>query len=58
VENPRNLPKGTVPSILKAVQILDTLAIAKGPMTLAELTLQLELPKSSVLALCTSLTCT
>ncbi|MFA6311907.1 MAG: IclR family transcriptional regulator [Sterolibacterium sp.] len=58
MENARNLPKGVVPSILKAVQILDTLAMAKGPMTLAELTQRLELPKSSMLALCTSLTLT
>lgn len=58
MENARNLPKGMVPSILKAVQILDTLAAARGPMTLAELTQHLELPKSSVLALCTSLTVT
>ena len=58
VESARSLPKGVVPSILKAVQILDTLAAAKGPVTLAELTRQLELPKSSVLALCTSLTLT
>ena len=54
----RKLPKGVVPSILKSVQILDTVAMAKGPMTLAEITQQLELPKSSVLALCTSLTLT
>lgn len=54
--NSRDLPKGIVPSILKAVQILDTVAAAKGPMSLAELTQQLGLPKSSVLALCTSLT--
>ena len=58
MESTRILPKGIVPSILKAVQILDTLAAAKGSMTLAELTQQLELPKSSVLALCTSLTLT
>jgi len=58
VEHAHSLPKGIVPSILKAVQILDTLADSKGPMTLAELTQRLELPKSSVLALCTSLTLT
>jgi IclR family transcriptional regulator, blcABC operon repressor len=49
------LPKGTVPSVIKAVQILDTLADSRDPMTLAELTGRLLLPKSSVLALCTSL---
>lgn len=49
------MPKGIVPSIIKGVQILDTLAAAREPLTLADLTLRLELPKSSVLALCTSL---
>lgn len=58
MEDASKLPKGTVPSILKAVQILDTLAMAKASMTLAELTQHLALPKSSVLALCTSLTLT
>ncbi|MCX7172866.1 MAG: IclR family transcriptional regulator [Proteobacteria bacterium] len=58
MENARSLPKGIVPSILKAIQILDTLAAAKAPMTLAELTQHLQLPKSSVLALCTTLTVT
>lgn len=57
-ENTPALPKGIVPSIIKAVHILDTLAAAKEPMTLAELTQRLELPKSSVLALCTSLAMT
>lgn len=56
MEKNQSLPKGTVPAIIKAVQILDTLAASKDPMTLAELTQRLELPKSSVLALCTSLT--
>lgn len=49
------LPKGTVPSVIKAVQILDLLAAAREPLTLAELTLRLSLPKSSVLALASSL---
>lgn len=49
------LPKGIVPSIIKGVQILDTLAAAGEPLTLADLTQRLELPKSSVLALCASL---
>lgn len=55
VQTRKTLPKGTVPSVIKAVQILDTLAGSKDPMTLAELTHSLELPKSSILALCTSL---
>lgn len=49
------LPKGNVPSVIKAVQILDTLAAAKGAMTLAELTQAVQLPKSTVLAICASL---
>ena len=52
----QTLPKGTVPSVLKAVQILDLLAGSREPMTLADLTQRLTLPKSSVLALCTTLT--
>ncbi len=57
-ENALVLPKGVVPSVIKAVQILDALAESKEPMTLAELTQRLKLPKSSVLALCTSLAMT
>lgn len=37
------------------MQVLDTLSAAGEPLTLADLTQRLELPKSSVLALCTSL---
>ena len=61
MSKPQNAPaplKGIVPSIVRAVQILDTLAAAKEPLTLAELTLRLKLPKSSILALCASLTMT
>jgi len=49
------LPKGAVPSVLRAVQILDTLAGSREALSLAELTARLGLPKSSVLALATSL---
>jgi DNA-binding IclR family transcriptional regulator len=49
------LPKGNVPSVNKAVQILDTLAAAKSAMSLAELTQSVKLPKSTVLAICASL---
>lgn len=52
----QKLPKGAVPSVHKAVQILDTLAASKEPLSLAEITARLGLPKSSVLALATSLT--
>lgn len=54
----RRTPRGTVPAVLRAVQVLDALAAASGPLSLAELTKRLRLPKSSVLALCTSLTLT
>ena len=52
----RPLPRGAVPAVFRAVQILDALAAAHGPLSLAELTRRLGLPKSSVLAICTSLT--
>ena len=58
MEKSQPLPKGTVPAIIKAAQILDALAASKEPMTLAQLTHQLRLPKSSILALCTTLTLT
>ena len=51
----RKMPKGAVPSVLRAVQILDTLAGSREPLSLAELTARLGLPKSSILALATSL---
>ncbi|MDE2439940.1 MAG: IclR family transcriptional regulator [Betaproteobacteria bacterium] len=49
------LPKGSVPAIFKAVQVLDTLAVAREPLSLATLTQRLGLPKSSLLSLCNSL---
>jgi DNA-binding IclR family transcriptional regulator len=49
------LPKGNVPSVNKAVQILDAVAAANNALSLAELTETLKLPKSSVLAICSSL---
>lgn len=52
------LPRGTVPAVLKAVQVLDVLAASRDPLSLAQLTRRLGLPKSSVLGLCTSLTLT
>lgn len=54
----RRVSKGTVPAVLRAVQVLDALAAERGPLSLAELTLRLGLPKSSVLALCNTLTLT
>ena len=54
----RRVPKGTVPAVLRAVQVLDALAAERGPLSLAELTLRLGLPKSSVLAQCNTLTLT
>lgn len=53
-----DMPKGTVPAVLKAAQVLDTLAASREPMSLAQLTKALGLPKSTVLGLCTTLTAT
>lgn len=54
----RRATKSTVPAVLRAVQVLDALAAERGPLSLAELTQRLSLPKSSVLALCNTLTLT
>lgn len=54
----RDLPKAVVPSVLKAARLLDVVAASRDPLSLAELAAQLELPKSSTLGLCTSLTVT
>ena len=45
------LPKGTVPAVLKAVQVMEALANAGQALSLASLTQQLGLPKSSLLSL-------
>ncbi len=54
-ESTGHLPKGVVPSVLKAARLLDVVALAGEPLSLAELCERLELPKSSTLSLCTSL---
>ncbi len=46
---------GGVPAVVKAVRLLDTLAAAKEPLSLAALTHALALPKSTVHALCATL---
>jgi len=51
-------PQGGVPAVLRASQVLDTLASSREPFTLAELTRQLGLPKSSILGLCNTLAAT
>ncbi len=51
-------PKGSVPAIFRGVQILDLLAASGEALSLAEITQRVGLPKSSVLALCTSLVST
>lgn len=48
-------PKGIVPAVARAVRLLDTIADAREPMTLAALTTELDLPKSTVHNLCTTL---
>ena len=52
----RNLPKAVVPSVLKAVRLLDEVAASRDPLSLGELCARLELPKSSTHSLCNSLT--
>lgn len=54
-ESPGNLPKGVVPSVLKAARLLDVVAASSEALSLAELCERLDLPKSSTLSLCTSL---
>jgi len=54
-ESSDNLPKGVVPSVLKAARLLDVVAASRDALSLAELCERLELPKSSTLSLCTSL---
>lgn len=50
------MPKAVVPSVLKGARLLDVVAASRNSFSLAELSQALELPKSSVLGLCTSLT--
>lgn len=52
----RDLPKAVVPSVLKAVRLLDEIAASREPVSLGDLSARLALPKSSTLSLCTSLT--
>lgn len=47
--------EGSVPAVARAVRLLDALAAAKAPMSLAGLTSGLRLPKSTVHALCRTL---
>ncbi|MCL4767434.1 MAG: IclR family transcriptional regulator [Hyphomicrobiaceae bacterium] len=47
--------KGVVPAVARAVRLLNVLAAAKEPLSLASLTTQLGLPKSTVHGLCTTL---
>ena len=48
-------PTGIVPAVARAVRLLDTLAAAREPLTLAALTSLLRLPKSTTHALCSTL---
>lgn len=56
MQTTRDLPKAVVPSVLKAARLLDEVAGSRDALTLGELALRLDLPKSSTLSLCTSLT--
>ncbi|MDP1653991.1 MAG: IclR family transcriptional regulator [Rhodocyclaceae bacterium] len=53
-----DLPKAVVPSVLKAVRLLDVVSASRDPLSLGVLCTRLDLPKSSTLSLCTSLTLT
>ncbi|MGH8771566.1 MAG: IclR family transcriptional regulator, partial [Burkholderiales bacterium] len=48
-------PKGVVPAVARAVRLLDILAAAREPLTLAALTSLLQLPKSTTHSLCSTL---
>src|ERR1700694_2166074 len=48
-------PKGQVPALVRAMDVLETLAAASEPLSLAALTARVGLPKSSVLGICTTL---
>jgi DNA-binding IclR family transcriptional regulator len=52
---PEPAPRGLVPSILKAARLLEITASSSEPQSLAQLTRRLDLPKSSVLGICTTL---
>ena len=52
----RELPKATVPSVLKAARLLDEIAGSRDALSLGDLSSRMSLPKSSTLSLCTSLT--
>jgi len=55
-ESSSKLPKGVVPSVLKAARLLDVVAASHDPLPLTQISERLSLPKSSTLSLCTSLT--
>jgi DNA-binding IclR family transcriptional regulator len=49
------LSKSAAPAVDRAIRVLDALAASRQPIGLAELSRELDLPKSSVLAICSSL---
>ncbi len=51
----RARPPGLVPSVARAVAVMDLLARERAPMSMAHLAARLELPKSSVHGLCNTL---
>lgn len=48
-------PKGSVPALVRAIAVLDAIADAHEPLTLAALTVRVALPKSTVLGICATL---
>jgi DNA-binding IclR family transcriptional regulator len=57
-EAPRERGRQIVPSVMRAVRILNTLAAEPASVSLASLSRRLELPRSSTLALCNTLVAT
>lgn len=48
-------PKGHVPALIRAIDVLEALAAAPEPLSLAALTARVGFPKSSVLGICATL---
>lgn len=53
--NPEPSPKSTAPAVIRAARVLDAIAAAPAPLSLAELARLLDLPKSSLHGLCATL---
>jgi DNA-binding IclR family transcriptional regulator len=54
-KNEQTSEKALAPAVLKASRVLDALAQASGPLSLAELSRMVEMPKSSLHTICSTL---